>query len=210
MNDVSCRTCHTQADGPLTCTTCHGQFGMEVTVKDTFYVAPPEDLEDDTAETSPGVGAHQHHLTGSEFAKPFPCESCHQVPENVFEPTHIDQLPAEITFGGLATDSGKVSPIWNRETFTCENVYCHGNFTFFKDSSSNTFAYTDSVITGNNPSVIWNLADGTQLQCGSCHDLPPKGHIALSSCGSCHSGYDPDLDQVNLDKHINGKIDVFY
>lgn len=209
-DDKSCRSCHTQNAGPLACTTCHGEFGQDVSDNYSSFIAPPEDLNEGEETTDAGVGAHQLHLTALKYSNPIACQSCHIVPQTVFDVSHIEELPAEVVFDTLATHNGQVQPVWTHETLTCENVYCHGNFTFYKDSSSYSFIYADSVMTGNNPSIIWNKVDGSQIQCGSCHDLPPKGHATFASCNSCHNGYNPAANQVNLEKHINGKIDVFY
>ena len=78
----------------------------------------------------------------------------------------------------------------------------------------NQFAYTAEKITGNSQTVIWNKVDGSQIKCGSCHGLPPKGHITanigLKDCAGCHwDVVDANGNIINKVKHINGKIDVF-
>lgn len=207
---TACITCHTQSGGPTACTTCHGNFAAAADSLTDPSIAPPQDLNDQTATSAAGVGAHQLHLLDLQYAKPVNCSTCHVVPQEFSSPAHIDQLPAEVQFSGLAVSANGERPIWDKNSLTCSNVYCHGNFVFKKSESSFPFVYTDSVITGNNPQVIWTQVDGSQLACGSCHDLPPKGHAAYPSCSSCHgSGYDLNTNQVDPVKHINGKIDVF-
>ncbi len=66
---------------------------------------------------------------------------------------------------------------------------------------------------GNNSAVIWNKVDDTQAQCGSCHGLPPTGHVdfgGLTTCVNCHQGVVNGQGQItNSGKHINGVINVF-
>ena len=79
-----------------------------------------------------------------------------------------------------------------------------------KDSSSNQFAYTADKMMGNNRSVIWNQVDGSQAVCGSCHNLPPDGHIANPNCSNCHPGVvDANRNIIDQTKHINGMKNVF-
>ncbi|NOX87948.1 MAG: hypothetical protein GXO77_02905 [Calditrichaeota bacterium] len=200
----NCTRCHTEPKGPEACNTCHGSDKNP---------APPKDLEGNTARSFVGVGAHQVHLTDSTFTTAFDrdCIQCHIKPQNYEDEGHIDgQLPAEITFSLFASDSGKTQPLWNHDNATCSNVYCHGDFKFKKSESKFSWIYTDSVITGNNPVITWNDTGEEQVECGTCHDLPPKGHLAQTTCNTCH-GKVVDADNNIIDKklHINGQIDVF-
>jgi hypothetical protein len=69
----------------------------------------------------------------------------------------------------------------------------------------------DSVIAGANATPVWTSGE-SQAACGTCHGLPPAGHIpfTVTSCVNCHS---PVVDATGniSDKalHINGKINVF-
>ena len=207
--ESSCLTCHTQPEGPEACNTCHGDFN------DLNRIAPPRDTRKNTSTNFVGVGAHVKHLYTNQRGKDIPCETCHKVPQEVYEPGHVDtDLPAEIIFDEIAVKNLGINSSYDANTATCSNTYCHGNWEFFKDSSANQFAYTSDKMTGNNLSVIWNVVDGTQAECGSCHNLPPDGHISaqLSACGGCHSGIvDPNgeiVDSLRF-KHINGEINVF-
>jgi hypothetical protein len=54
--------------------------------------------------------------------------------------------------------------------------------------------------------------DGTQATCGSCHNLPPIGHVEanITACSTCHQGIvDSDGNIIDTDKHINGEKNVF-
>jgi hypothetical protein len=204
----SCLTCHSQPDGPEACNTCHGDF------ENPDRIAPPEDTKNNYDSDSVGVGAHEKHLFNSRGKDIF-CSTCHKVPQSVYETGHVDdKLPAEINFSLVAVINLGSNSTYNYGTSTCSETYCHGNWEFLKDSSSNQFAYTADKMTGNNLSVVWNQVDGSQAECGSCHNLPPEGHIAaqLSACGGCHSGIVDSngeiVDSLRY-KHINGEKNVF-
>ncbi|RME27768.1 MAG: CxxxxCH/CxxCH domain-containing protein, partial [Deltaproteobacteria bacterium] len=98
------------------CSSCHGS-------EESF--APPEGVRGQTATTDIAVGAHQTHLKAGHVRGPVECSECHVVPASIEQQGHIDQLPAEVTFGELATNGG-ASPSWERQSATCSGVYCHG------------------------------------------------------------------------------------
>ena len=65
------------------------------------------------------------------------------------------------------------------------------------------------MIVGNNPIMLWTTVDENQAACGTCHDLPPKGHISTSACSACHSTVvDENYNIINKELHINGEIDL--
>ena len=204
----SCLQCHTFPNGPEACNTCHGNFN------DIDRIAPPRDLNKDTLTTIPGVGAHMIHLYDNDLGSEIPCVTCHIVPQDVYDPDHVDtDPPAEIVFSNVAIVNEGINAIYNYGQVSCSDTYCHGNFIFTKDSAPDSlqFAYQGDEIAGFNVSVIWNQVDGTQAECGSCHGLPPTGHIPVSanSCGRgaiCH----PEVVDFNGNikdpsKHINGE-----
>lgn len=206
--ESSCLNCHTQPSGPEACNTCHGNF------TDPAIIAPPQDTNNNISTDSTGVGAHVSHLYQNDLASQIPCSTCHIVPQDYFDPGHAvdDPLPAEVIFSPLAIHNIAVNPVYDYSSATCSDTYCHGNWEFLKDSSSNQFAYTDDKMIGNNRSVVWNIVDGSQAECGSCHNLPPEGHIPseLNACGNCHTGIvDPDGNIIDQTKHINGEKNVF-
>ena len=206
----SCLTCHTQTSGPEACNTCHGDF------TDPAIIAPPQDTNNNISTDSTGVGAHVSHLYENNLGKQIPCTNCHIVPQDYFDPGHAvdDPLPAEVIFSPLAIHNIAVNPVYDHPSASCSDTYCHGNWEFLKDSSSNQFAYTDDKMVGNNRSVVWNEVGVGQADCGSCHGLPPIGHIPreLDACGGCHSGIVDTggniVDSLSF-KHINGEINVF-
>jgi len=201
----NCTQCHKQAQGPEACNTCHGSF---------VNSAPPKDLSGHTASTFVGVGAHQAHLQDTTLTTAFnrDCNLCHITPSAYSDPDHIDgRLPAKVRFGSFATDSSRLNTSWNHEEATCSNVYCHGAFEFKKEKAGSfTWIFTDSVIVGNNPVMNWTEVGSEQAQCGTCHGLPPQGHLAQQTCNGCHGRVvDENFNIINKKLHINGKIDVF-
>jgi len=174
-----------------TCTSCHGNSNINTFPLDA---APPVDTLGDTATSAPGVGAHQSHLTGTLLrATPVACTDCHVVPGDF---THSTQ-PLNLTWSALAslciTTNCTPGPSFNSTTLQCTN-YCHG---------SNLHA------GGTNTSPTWNIVNGTQDACGTCHGIPPPpstGHFQSTDCGGCHCGY--TSTSVNPQNHLNGSVDV--
>jgi hypothetical protein len=214
----SCLDCHTQPGGPEACNTCHGDFA------DGSMIAPPTDLLGNIETTIPGVGAHSIHSYGAVIAQVVDCYECHPgaTGDEKYVFSHVGALPADIQFGSFTNSNGVAS--YNFDNYSCANTYCHGNFVFNKaDAASNAqFAYTADQMTGNNYSPIWNIVDGTQAQCGTCHgeiandgtlvSAVPNGHLAaqLTGCVGCHPGVvDADGNIVDPVKHINGQRNVF-
>ncbi len=209
---VACTDCHKAPGGPEACNTCHGDFSDTTGVK----IAPPRALNGETSTSYRGVGAHSSHVLFNDLRNNLDCNVCHVKPSSVSDAGHIDGTEhAEITFGDLALN-GNANPAFDANTLKCSNVYCHGNFTFYKDSSANNWIYTDSVIVGNNFSPEWTKLDDTQAECGTCHSLPPIGHTnagndpTASTCSGCHIGIvDANGNITDKDKHINGQANVF-
>lgn len=168
------------------CTSCHGGDNA----------APPRALDGATSPSSPGVGAHQIHLAGTERSRAVTCPECHAVPERVLEPGHVDtSSPAELTFSGAAVAFG-AAPRY--ENGRCTNTACHGAvFPRNHDSGG-------SLVTPR-----WTVVDGTQAACGTCHGLPPpRPHPYYSQdCGRCHENMSPDgTTFVRPDLHVDGIV----
>lgn len=208
--ESSCLTCHTNTGGPEACNTCHGDFN------DLSRIAPPKDISKNTVTDSAGVGAHVKHLYDNQLGSQILCSTCHKVPQEVYETGHVDSdLPAEVIFGNLAIHNG-ANAVYSFSNATCSDAYCHGNWQFLKDSSSNQFIYTDSVMVGNSYAPKWNRVDGSEAVCGSCHNLPPTGHQNegndpnATTCVTCHPGIvDVNGNIIDRTKHINGMKNVF-
>lgn len=172
---------------------CHGTGGE---------ASPPRDTAGRSDTTAIGVGAHAAHLETSGWHKRVECGSCHQVPEQIGDPGHLDTaLPAELTFGGMGSGAA-----WNRDTQTCSNTYCHGA------TLSNTVGgMTGGTAGGTATEPRWTLVDTSQAQCGSCHGAPPPApHPDNPDCGRCHPTMNPGagLEIAYGELHIDGRVDV--
>jgi len=207
LAEKNCRTCHTAPDGPEDCQTCHGG---------EFNAAPPEDLSGNDETIFPGVGAHQIHLQDSDLwtGNMALCENCHVVPATYDTPGHIDgnAAMAEVVFGGLATHNGSLAPVYDAASSSCSGTYCHGGFVFTLAETRNPRGYAEPTIEGNNPTMDWTDVGSGQAECGTCHGLPPTGHIAAETneCANCHAKVvDPDLNIINPSLHMNGQVNVF-
>ncbi len=204
---VGCHGIGTPAwnDSPdFSCISCHGGL-------DNSTGAPPYDLSGNSDSSSFSVGAHTVHLTDTTFTNPIDCNECHLVPTSVNSAGHFDtDLTAEITFGEMATDSGRVTPVWDSGSGSCSDIYCHGNFIFYESESSYQWAYDpDTTIIGSNLTLEWS--SNTSVVCGDCHELAPTGHVVNTSCSSCHSAV-VESDNVTIkdrSKHINRQKNVY-
>ena len=206
---VSCLKCHNQTGGPEACNTCHGSGAGSVS--DLSNWAPPEDLDNNSETTTPGVGAHQSHLknTSRSTAYAQDCQMCHVDINQFGDSNHINGI-VNIEFAPIATNWGKLTPVYNSNTYKCSDVYCHGNFALRRDESVNQNMYSDSVMTGNNPVMDWTVVGKGLSACGTCHGLPPKGHVLRPDCSSCHyTVVDENNIIIDKDKHINGFVDVY-
>jgi hypothetical protein len=223
--NVSCSStgCHEEANGtpksPEACNTCHGTF--RAAANDSLSAAPPLDVSGNSSTSSRGVGAHARHLVSGTLGRAVQCQQCHTVPATVFAPGHLGSgPPAEIVFSGtlaaLPTANGAFIPLpaYDAGALKCSDTYCHGSWRVSKASApaGRQFAYLDSLMTGAGFAPVWNQSAG-QAACGSCHGLPPAGHLGstspvfpINSCSGCH--YDVDINGNIIDpaKHINGKI----
>ena len=221
---ISCEQsgCHIDGNGnpksPESCNTCHGNF--LAAANDTASWAPPKSLSKDTSTSMLSVGAHQRHLASSIMTtgKNVECQECHIVPAAVSAAGHLGSSPAQVIFNGplasLKTNSDSVvpNPSFNLSTGKCSNTYCHGYF-----------------INGNPTNApVWNIVDGSQKKCGSCHGNPVTGnpkpisgphqfYADGNTCQDCHFvGIQPTAVYVGgqwsiTDKvhHINGKLSWF-
>jgi predicted CxxxxCH...CXXCH cytochrome family protein len=170
--NVTCERsgCHVDKSGnlksPEACNTCHGNF--LAAANDTISWAPPKSLANDSLASARGVGAHQQHLVSTLMVSGMKvdCKECHIIPATVSAPGHLGSAPAEVFFGGslasLKTNNGAVipTPSYNSTGGTCNNTYCHG---YFKNGNLT-----------NAPT--WNIVDGSQKKCGSCHGNPATGN----------------------------------
>ncbi len=167
------------------CFDCHG---------DSTSFAPPPALDGSISTQSKGVGAHRSHVLNNTISEPFDCTVCHIKPDKPTSTGHIDKDTigtAEVTFQGLAKNGG-LEPVWDEDSLTCSDVYCHGA----------------TLIGGNNKSPMWNVVDGSQKSCDSCHGYPPENHLRVLDCSKCHLLTTTSSSITGKAYHINGEIDL--
>lgn len=190
--------CHAAAEGETglqavsSCDTCHGYL----------TTSPFADVYGDTDTSVLTVGMHTDHYTSANgTSSNVSCNACHVVPDSLSVASHIDgDGIAEVDFSSLPTNNiaGAGDPSWDRNTATCTNIYCHGNFAY-------------GAVEGENLSKIWTEPLPVNEQCGSCHLLPPTGHldfgIDMTLCSGCHATVGPDNISIDEpDRHINGSV----
>ena len=182
-------------DGSGGCTACHGTGSQP---------APPRGLHGEQLTTDLAVGAHTAHLTSNRLRGPIACDECHVVPSVVGDASHLDGTPnAEVVFGTLAKTAA-ATPVWNRATATCSDVYCHGGGARLAGDTSPSKLATQ----------IWTATTAATIYCGACHGLPPTDAfhaptLGLTDCATCHPltvGPFGDILITN-GKHINGAAD---
>jgi predicted CxxxxCH...CXXCH cytochrome family protein len=164
----------------LGCASCHGS---------TSSPAPPTDLSGGTDRTSPGVGAHQVHLSGGKSSRPLACGECHLVPTAIGAGHPTGWGPAQVAFSGFGADNG-VAPSFAPTALTCSRTWCHGPST-----------------PGTSVSPAWTTIG--PLGCsGGCHGTPPPPpHPNNRDCWFCHSDVDTLMQITNRSQHVNGIID---
>jgi hypothetical protein len=169
---------------PTTCDGCHGS---------STNFAPPRDTNGNTATTNLGVGAHQSHLVGRGLARVVLCTECHEVPAMVVAPNHLNGV-TEVKFSGVAT-SNVALPTY--AAGTCASAACH-------DIANLTGA--DGGGTATTPR--WNLVDGSQITCTSCHGFPPPlPHPQQTACEVCHTNATDQRTFRRPELHVNGTVD---
>ena len=213
--------CHVDGSGvqksPEACNTCHGVF--RAAEDDFLSSSPPKSVAGETDSSVAGVGAHRSHLTGGRLGRNLKCQECHTVPLVWNAAGHIGTPPAEVEFNdtlaNLTTANGSYTPAnvrYDNATNQCSNTYCHGNWVADVTSAppDRRWVYVDSVIVGSNASPGWKAGSGG-APCGSCHTLPPQGHVYITGCNgsNCHgdvvNGQGRIIDPT---KHINGMINA--
>jgi len=223
--------------GGTVCTACHGGQGPAAFTSGTdpnLAAAPPAPPPNKPQAV---IGAHQAHVNPNPAASPPPlsfprsCDECHHpVPTDSAHSAGGAAFPT-VSFNGIAlgpsvtTDGANLSstpPVWNGvdsgtaiTTPTCSAVYCHGSFRWFGDGASG------ADVKGNAFAPDWTMGS-SQAACGTCHDLPPQGHIQNAFigtspspmvCNGCHPGTVDASGNIIVDaqtgasKHINGEID---
>ncbi len=206
--NTSCGTCHagytsttvnpaTHVNGQpdvvgLSCTSCHGDSGRAAsTANPQLPAAPPVDTHGSAAASSPGVGAHQAHLTDGPVRLALACTHCHAVPTSLGHANGV----VDFQWSALATSSFLLSPSYAGAGGACASTYCHG---------------ASLQAGGTNHLPAW-IGGPPEAACGTCHAVPPpaaSGHVQSTNCGGCHPGY--SATSVNRATHVDGQIQVSF
>lgn len=189
------------------CSGCHG---------DSLSPAPPRDLEGNTDESLPSVGAHRAHLDARNGLRgPVPCSECHAVPGQADAAGHLDDGPAEVFpevegVGALARRD-RLEPSYDRASGRCASVYCHGNGLRLAKEQSPDFIRAPAWTGGS-----------AQVACGSCHGVPPveAEHQAMPDprCDRCHGQSVDSQNRIKIEvdpetgerrsTHLDGVVNV--
>jgi predicted CxxxxCH...CXXCH cytochrome family protein len=164
------------------CSACHG---------DDRTAAPPADTLGNTSVSARGVGAHRAHLLGGQASRALECGECHAVPTREAPFLHVDGLPAELRFTGVAGTRER-TPEVDPSLLSCTETWCHG-----------------PGPGSHSPSPAWTSE--ASLGCTSCHGLPPAPpHPQLADCSSCHGEvvHDDDRTIVDRTRHVDGVVDL--
>jgi predicted CxxxxCH...CXXCH cytochrome family protein len=200
--EAACGTCHgiPPSSHALTdCAFCHPKVidANKQLIDKTRHVDGVVSLGDESGTCfachalPPPTGAHAAHLQAPHALRGgLSCGNCHVVPTTVTSAGHIDGSPVALgpMIIGLASKSGMAT--YDRASNTCKNVYCHG---------------------GND--VTW-VADVTQIECGSCHGIPPSdaAHASKPTFDKCYTCHPQTMNATGAfitgGGHLNGVVDV--
>lgn len=186
----ACTSCHTEAQGVLACSTCHGNTGRAHPPRDRCYFpgASGDDL-------------HASHLAALRFrADPLACTACHPSPgPSVLSGSHADGT-LDLAFDpALASGAARFDPA----TASCQ-VACHARGGTLAAPSWRMRAALDcnschlSPPSGHYQGACDGChremgADATTLHPGALHiDGKVELGVPPGSCGACHgAGLDP-------------------
>lgn len=179
--ETNCTNCHPSGAAhvngtidvvPLACDGCHGKGPLG---------APPPGLFG--SATGPAVGAHARHLDSTisdRIGKIARCEDCHDVPDAIDTPGHIDvTAPADVVL--------RAYEAYDASTRSCK-VGCHWD---------------------RAPGPRWDDQSGAARACDACHAMPPPktrdggphppAAPTLQACLGCHT--------FDVGTHVNGEVD---
>ena len=197
----------------LECTFCHSEAAV------TDFPHPenmtPVNCGDchDGAMTDFMEGIHGAALKRNDHNAPT-CKECHGshqiiTPKDPKSRTYKMNIP--VLCGQCHREGAPVSRGYNVSQHNILENYSQGTHGIGLYEKGLTVTATCNDCHGNHgaaPPGIQSLS----AVCGSCHGLPPTGHIAatLTGCGICHgSVVDTEGNIIDKTKHINGQVNVF-
>lgn len=174
---TACTTCHTEPEGPLGCSTCHGVAGRPYPPRNACF------FPDEAAKP----GAHKAHVLPSPArGQGLECASCHptpsQDPKLQMTGSHGDGrvdvvLAPAVAFAGATYDAA---------SHQC-TTGCHA-----REGAAR-------------PVMTWT--DTTKVKCGDCHGNPPPQHYQGQCEGCHQVSGDPSRAPGSTATHMNARID---
>lgn len=194
-SQVSCDSCH-DAGWREDCTFCHGGDLDD-------EGAPPRYIDGSFEAEGQSFQAHTEHVLGSETHQAIPCQSCHEMPQDILFVGHIfngDTTPgaAEVVF----TESLSPDADWDRNNGTCTNLYCHSSGGDTLGQALHTDRTDSCELCHAGPdSVLARVRDlGGQHREHASHDV---------GCFECHGTTVAESGRIiNAAGHVNGTVDV--
>ena len=227
---------------PGDCTTCHGGFKPDGSgFADPFlhingkveggcnacHANPPIDLNGLVSKpaalkamSSSSVGSHEAHVINKNIGKV--CTTCHN--------GHSKAMPSDFLEFGFNAFGGKVTTgtMWAYSSMTNTNAVSTSAGTTVRNTSSHTDrntcnvychgSYPDGTKIFNSGAATrprWEITDGSQAACGSCHGTsndasnPPNlgahtKHVSTDfrglTCDVCHG-------PIENNYHVNGAVE---
>ncbi|MGA1864790.1 MAG: hypothetical protein ACMUHX_06975 [bacterium] len=175
---------------------------------------PPFPVADSSLpEKDPNEDVHMAHARYN-----FPCIACHIDPNSpLYDPNdeYIFVLD-DYTPIGLAQYMNpnnlfmNSNGIYERDTRTCSNLYCHSNAKGIYAYPISWSAADKSCRDPNNPDCLDD--NGRFLYCNNCHKTPPDPDDIYHSrsdisCDTCHPHNGVYEGNAEFYKHVNGKVD---
>lgn len=177
-NNEECKLCHV-VDDPAR----HGDGVLDTILPESCSACHGDEKSD-----APLDAVHRIHVLGSGNSKPVACSACHVVPKATTDEGHLDDSPAEVTFGGLALLNSEPEYVDGK----CTNSYCHAG-------------RPGGAVT----SPSWTDDTGAASACNGCHGVPmPQHHPQVEACALCHGDVGSDTEIFDAAKHVNGEVDL--
>lgn len=155
-----------------------------------------------TSTSDAHVGVHKGHLNATlGYAAKVTCASCHVVPTNVNDASHMNGTVEFNTTNILS---------YNPATGTCTST-CHGTMNGIQAGSNTTPTWTQANYLTGVPSLA---------ECGTCHAFPPNSaahasilpvtdfNTAIATCKNCHPHVNTNGTFNDPSLHMNGTIDA--
>jgi predicted CxxxxCH...CXXCH cytochrome family protein len=167
---VACASCHRES--LQSCTGCHGGQNDP---------SPRNDACRSGAFAELGALHRAHQSDGTGQYPAIDCTTCHQVPEAIGSPGHLDSTGrAEVHFSGRHLEGA----VYDAATQSCTASSCHGD-----------------------QRMTWTETSTSIAECARCHGAPPPSH-ASDRCTLCHGGAFDRAGRMRPELHLDGLLTV--